>query len=291
MRWSACAFVGMIMGSFWGCETLDPEVPVPAYLSVQPFTIDNSKSDLDIHSEMITDVWVYVDNNLQGAYELPATFPVISNGVHKLTLRPGIQNAGISSARAPYPFYAAEEYEAIILEPGKIEEFSPATSYVDASDIKIPWEEKFEGMGGSNFSYHPTSDTVVIQISDSQSVFKDDGGLGSGGIFLDGGKNYFEMISPSFNNLPINNVPIYLELNYRTNHTFLVGMYTDNQAQLQNLFTLFPQENWNKIYLDFTYFVQTNTQSRNFQIYLAIVRKTDEEPVEMYIDNLKLLHF
>ena len=56
-------------------------------------------------TDNITDAWVYLNDNLQGVYELPANFPVLAKGNQTLRVKAGIKLNGISSTRSPYPFY------------------------------------------------------------------------------------------------------------------------------------------------------------------------------------------
>ena len=95
--------------ALFSCSQKDPIATIPTYIHVPEFIIDSSQSDMELFSHKISDVCVYVDNQNQGAYELPATIPIAESGSHKIELRPGIKNAGIATARRPYPYYALHE--------------------------------------------------------------------------------------------------------------------------------------------------------------------------------------
>ena len=70
----------------------------PAYIKINDIELNNSSTD------KITDAWVYIENQLQGVYELPAKFPVLETGVKEIRIKAGIKNNGISSSRVFYPF-------------------------------------------------------------------------------------------------------------------------------------------------------------------------------------------
>ena len=71
---------------------------IPSYMSINSVTLDENST----HN--ISDVWIYIDDNLQGVYELPANFPILDEGTHKLRVKAGIKDNGISAKRIPYPF-------------------------------------------------------------------------------------------------------------------------------------------------------------------------------------------
>jgi hypothetical protein len=273
------------------CLTADPEVTVPSYIYVLPFEVDNSKSDIELFSEKISDVWVYLDNDNQGAYELPALIPLAATGNHTIELRPGIKNAGISTERRPYPYYSLQTLSPYKLLAGKIDTIKPITYYAnDPLKIAIDWEEGFENIGPS-YEINPESDTGVQIINRNDYpdlVFR---GNQSGMIILEAPGSRFEMISPELTNLPRNNIPIYLEINYKSNQDFRVGLYRNNKTEQFPIYIVKAQEDWNKIYLDFSPYIQSSSPGSNFNVFIGFTRKSSVSRVEMYLDNIKLLHY
>jgi hypothetical protein len=152
--------------------------------------------------------------------------------------------------------------------------------------IEDAWFEDFESLF-SSWTHHANSDTVVNFIDDA-NVFD---GKFSGGIFLDKDDLFFEMISDELTNLPRNGIPIYLELNYKTSHSFIVGLYASNKSEQIPVYTITEKEDWNKIYLDLTDYVNYNSDASDFNIFIGISKSNDEGAVKMYIDNIKLLYY
>ena len=285
------SFISAIALLLSSCNTKDPAAEIPTYLYIPAFAVDNSQSDLDLYSHNINDVWVYIDNSTQGAYELPALIPIAQKGNHQLEIRPGIKNAGISNARRTYPYYKESNLGIYNFKPGATDTIIPTTFYNDdPKPIIIAWEEQFEDLGPS-YEIDPTSDTVITIINKSEepeNVFRDSK---SGGIFMDETHFKFEMHSPTLRNLPKNNIPIYLEINYKTNHEFLVGLYMNNKSEQIPIYIVKEQENWNKIYLDFSSYIQSSLPGTNFNIFIGFVRQSDNTDVKMYLDNIKLIHY
>jgi hypothetical protein len=282
-------FVSMLTLS---CETFHSEIEPASYIYVKPFEIkvDSSLDEmLWVKSTKITDVWLYLDESqYQGAYELPAIIPIVEKGNHKISLRPGIKNSGITTDRRIYPFYAEYEINNFTLKPNYVDTITPSTKYdLGLNGIEFAWYENFETLF-SSWTHHKSSDTVVNFVSDT-NVFD---GKFSGGIFLDKDDLFFEMISAkSLTDLPRNGIPIYLELNYKTDHRFIVGLYASNKTQQIPVYTITEKENWNKIYLDLTDYINLNYDAEDFNVFIGISKTASEGEVKMYIDNIKLIYF
>ena len=284
----------LLMVGITSCSEDPYEIDPPSYITIEEFVVDNecfSNSDnrIPIVSEKISDVWVYINSNLQGAYELPVTFPITASGDLNINLRPGIKQNGISATRVIYPFY--EFYtETNTFTAGEVLKIEPCVSYRETGqnlgEIRMPWKEDFEGVVDLN--YAEASDTVVKTVSEDENVLE---GNFAGGIFLDADDDFFELISPTFTTLPTDGTPIYLELNYRSNHEFFVGLYTQDRSNQINLYGFRKQEDWNKIYVDLSETVRFNGNASNFNVFIGFVKDPDIETVEFYIDNIKMLHF
>jgi len=90
---------------FQSCKKADINDGVPSYISIPSIKVDSIQSGVGSNSNKITDAWIYFDNNLQGVYPLPATFPVLLQGKQNISIKAGIKNNGIAATRAKYPFY------------------------------------------------------------------------------------------------------------------------------------------------------------------------------------------
>ena len=276
------------------CKKDQFEVDPPAYIQIDSFTVmddcfGHDDNRMKLISHKITDAWVLIDGHLQGVYELPVKFPVIAEGTHKIEVRPGIKQNGISATRAVYPFY--EFYtNTVRLDLAKTTRVDPCVAFrptgLQSGNLKVAWKEDFEGV--VDLQYHENSDVQVETVSGKENVVE---GNFSGGIFLSGNEDFFEMISPRLTGLPTFGNPIYLELNYRTNHDFFVGLYAQDRSVQQNLYGFKAQNSWNKVYIDLSEPVRILGNFSNFNIFIGFVKNPDIDSVNMFIDNIKLLHF
>src|ERR1051325_6642847 len=96
---------GRVCG-FWfavaACNIINPAETVPSYLKVDSIALHADPNTEGSSTSKFTDVWVTVDGLVQGAYEMPAKFPLLFSGKHRIQLRAGVLLNGISGTRAPY---------------------------------------------------------------------------------------------------------------------------------------------------------------------------------------------
>ena len=91
--------IGLVLNS---CKE---DEPIPAYIKIDAVDLTTDQNTEGWNSQGIKDAWVYIDNNLVGAFELPAEFPVLEEGTHNISVGGGILLNGISSTRTEYPMY------------------------------------------------------------------------------------------------------------------------------------------------------------------------------------------
>lgn len=157
------------------CSKDSFEAKVPAYISIDKFTVTSNYAVHGSNSSNITDVWVYVNDDLIGTYELPARFPVLKEGTHSVKFYAGIKDNGVSGLRERYLFYTPHE-EQLTFEKGKEIKVEPQVTYI--SSTQTAWLEDFESPATS-FTYTTGSDTIINKTT--ISVFE---GNASGQVYL-----------------------------------------------------------------------------------------------------------
>ena len=247
---------------------------IAAYLKIDAITLDENDATTNI-----TDAWVYINDQLQGVYELPANFPVLAVGKHKLRVKAGIKSNGIASSRIAYPFYASF-IDTVIFTPNQTITVNPTVSYLDSITF---WLEDFEG-AGVNLETTTISDTTLLEFTDIQNHY--------GGGVLNDSLITFEIATKELEDLPQAGAPVFLELDYKCNTEFLVGMYVNfPQSVLQkDLLWINPKDDWNKIYINLTSTVSEGVGAESFKVFIGLKRDFDLEQNELYFDNLKIVY-
>ncbi|HKK10423.1 MAG TPA: hypothetical protein VJ939_06270 [Bacteroidales bacterium] len=258
---------------------------IPSYIRIDTVMV---KGNPDINegtlSHNITDAWVYIDDELIGTFELPATFPVLKEGEVDVVIKAGIKLNGVSSTRVPYPFYTDYVMNGVSLEKKEITTLIPEVTYQEESII--PWRESFED---NDFRLVEKGDTSVF-LTPVQEAFE---GSGSGRVIMDMPQGLYEATSDTGYVLPRNGSPVFLEMNFKTNHPVTVGVYADNPAinNQKALVILNPTPFWKKIYINITSTVLSTPEATSYRIFYGTTKVESEETAVIDVDNLKLIHY
>ncbi|MBK9480058.1 MAG: hypothetical protein IPP56_02520 [Bacteroidetes bacterium] len=276
------------------CSKFDKEEPIPAYISIPSIKLtiaDTLKPTQGSASENIVDAWIFLDDKLQGVYELPAKFPVLKEGTYTLKVKPGVKQNGIGSTRPIYPFYT-EYTQTINLIPEEIIEVAPVVEY--RSYTKFVWIEDFEK---TTFSLTATlnNDTTFKTTANPQLSLPEDGKCLQ--AFLDDQHLVFEYKSKNAFELNTNGSPVFFELNYKTNSPIYIGFIANSATSTvtQPLVTINPSYNdtqglvWKKMYVNLTDFIGDYYQYDNFNMIIRVAKSSDVALTEFYLDNLKLV--
>ena len=274
------------------CQIIDRPEKAPSFIQIDDFQFSISNNNQGTSSEKITDAWIYINGNLEGAYELPATIPLHYEGIQDLSIYPGIKRNGISADRKKYPFYTQFD-TTIYLIPDSILSLQPSTEYEDQLYF---WIEDFEDPQ-HKFETHTTSQ-VDINIIESplNELFEGDAGI----ITMDSADYYCEFRTNEldFNSFPKNlNIPAYIEMNYANNYPFTVGILHKDASvpsyQKFPLITLVPtyenEVSWNKTYLYIPDATNFFTSATEFDLFISATNENSENDINILLDNFKVI--
>jgi len=265
---------------FSSCELINPDEPIPVYLACDSFYFHTSAAEQGTSSASITDAWVYVDGNLQGAYELPARFPVLSEGSHSISVKPGILINGIKGSRGAYPFYTAYD-TTLNFEAGKTYSLVPRSTYLSLTQFKLM--EDFE-QSGLALERAPNSDTTLHVIQDANSFENH-----SGAIYLDNSRPYFNYRALNAFTVPPGTT-VFAELNYKCDQEFTVGVLSTLGADQfsEDALTIRASSTWKKIYVSLSTAVNTYPNA-SYKLYITATKSAGLLNASIYLDNIKVL--
>lgn len=289
--------------TFAGCED-NPEAAKPVYLKLDAISV---QTDYDLegtaHSN-ITTAWIYANQQVIGAFELPCVVPaILPEGEVEFVIFPGINTNGISSVRAIYD----------VLEPIRITKTKPNSAnsldtiefttqeltvgYFDRAEVEIV--EDFD-QSGSNLSPSVFSDTSFVKIDTPDSVFVFTPPLsttpeknGKAGLLALTDKNDLaEIVSVNSYQIPAGTQNLYLEVTYRTNIQVSFGLQAEFNGRSERglTATVLPKKEWSKIYINLSTELQAFPGANGYKL-LIFARKPDNvNEGRIFLDNLKIIY-
>jgi hypothetical protein len=267
----------LLIYSAVSCNIINPQEKVPTYIHVDSFQFEGGRSH-DIKC-----VWVYYNNAPVGAFDLPATIPIITSGTGTLQLAPGILVNGRNERPLVYPFYTLDISE-LKEQPGKIVTITPKTRYYDS--VKFTTISDFES-GISKFAQWGGTTSLVVVTADTLKYE----GTGTGAIFLNSSAD--SSIDSTATPFRIGNGAAFIEFDYKSSTPFALAM----QANLGTLYSssptylagILPNDRWQKFYLNVTGFV-SQYPADTYHLYIKAALQ-DQTSGRLLIDNIKLVTF
>jgi hypothetical protein len=269
---------------FTSCKKFDKEEKIPSYIRIKNSILSCDSISQGSNRHNLCDVWVNIDGNRQGTYELPVVFPVLNTGNHVVQLRAGIKSNGIAANRMPYPFLNLYSIDTL-LTPNNILELTPIYKYNSLTVFN--WKENFEN-NGFTLARMSKSDTVLTVGTDplnNQQHY--------GEYHIDSNHPVFQYKSnEAYEALLSSNV--FLEFDYKCNYPIVVGMILNkvNSSIETDILVVNPHPNsFNHIYVNLGTTLLANIDAIDFNIFFGASLENGYDHGYAYIDNIKLLHF
>lgn len=282
--------IAMLISS---CSLFDNEDPIPGFLVFENPTLETT---LGIHgspTHNIKDVWVFDGPDFLGIFPLPARVPVILTGEEKqFSIFAGVRlNGGIGNALR-YPFF-----ESIVVSANLSAQEEKVVPLVFnySSNTKFDLIEDFEN--NHIFVNDPNTmdgEGTDLIIQTEEVLSGNLGGNRAGQIRFDTDTSSFERTTLSTydreNNL---GSATYIEIDYKCDIPFLAGWITYRNNFIQRDYTVLvaPSDEWNKIYIDISQFVGDIEIDRYTIAFASAITSGDSVPANIYLDNIKLVHF
>ena len=267
------------------CEIINPEEKIPSYIYINDFTFS---CNLELHgypSTKITDAWVYANGIFIGAFELPATVPILESGETDIIVYPGIKENGISGTGMIYPFYNGYSITRNLME-GETDTLYPSSTYKPSAAITFLFKDRFE-TGNSFHSVESEADlTTTTSVTD----------------IFEGLRSAITTLTPDLDTFRVSTDPLFfgtidhqlfLELDYKCDINYLVYLRcntTGGSTIYDEVLTITPKDYWNKIYVNLNptlqFFSAYQPESYNLE-FRAI--NTLNDTAQIYFDNLKII--
>jgi hypothetical protein len=270
-----------------GCSAFNKEELAPAFIEINAFNLKLSDPTTQgTESNKIEYVWVFIDDNTQGAYQLPVKFPVLNVGKKSIKLSAGVRLNGLTALPAIYPFYTSYTLDTILV-PENTLTLQPKISYQNG--INLVYNETFE----SGMALEPLSGSVSNFQRTTQPAYVFEGNFGAF-VEIDANNIGTKMQATIPQNIkfPGGGRNVFAELNYKNNVAFTVGVIgiVSGENVERPTVTVNPSSEWNKIYINLTYQTsELNAASRHI-IYITALHDGTSAKNFVAIDNFKIIY-
>lgn len=231
-------------------------------------------------SHHITDLWLYVNNQFQGCYPVGKLMPIVSKGDPvRIQVFAGIKNNGISGTRIFWPFYESLTIDTAVSSNTRV---SRSFNFKYAGSTVFEWRENFEE-SGRTLVKSANSETDYKVISGSEAFEGASATLG-----LENQFSVAQLESAQWLKLPRANANVYLELDYKCNAPFSVGLLADDGSD-KHVYSFNEQENWNKVYIQLAEKVNLDPSTNTHKVYFRLLN-TNNPNARIYLDNIKVVY-
>ena len=265
---------------------VNPAEKVPTYIRIDSVQVTPTvPATHGSVSHKITDVWVYYNLELLGAFEVPARVPVLADGKGQLQIVAGIWDNGLSGTRARYPFYRIDTF-SFNAAPGTEIAHIPKFAYRTTDTPAVKYY--VEGFEQGNIFIPNYGDTSLVKTNASGDVFEGDW---SGRIDLSTADPVGESITSQEYFLSPNR-DAYMELNYKSDVPFDIRtqVYHVGTTITSDIMSFKARDNWTKVYINLSGFA-TSFQYGKFRFILKSVLPAGMTQGKILVDNFKIIYF
>ncbi|MGZ3863956.1 MAG: hypothetical protein ACXVPN_05700 [Bacteroidia bacterium] len=277
---------------FGACSKLNPKIQVPSYLQVDSFQVVTAYSSQGTNNQKFSDLLIESKTYNYGYYPMPGKIPIPLTGATYLIVRPVIKVNGVGALRVDYPLMHG--YDTTFgLIPGQPIKVTPVFKYYPTVNFRFMGD--FEG--GNQMKNSNAADTFGVEFA-TNATHPGSQMPGSGTCLLmklDAAHQYVQTQSYTAFPLPNDGTNIFLEINYKSNTSFEVGLIGTNGLgggllDQRTVGGANASPTWNKMYFSFSDLTRTPPVYPYYYLYFY---KSGYDPTsttnEIYIDNIKVI--
>lgn len=281
--WMTCLLILTMVSS---CDIINPAETVPVTLHLEPFTFTAEPGEGSANNE-ISEVWVVANGNILGAFAPPVDIRYLGEGPTTFRFVPGIRNNGIANDAIPYQLFSDYTVELDVV-PGNTYHVTPVTGY--SEEAVFSFLADFEN--GNPFVDNKDTVTASNLVLSQDEVFE--GGF-SGKMSLSEDAYYIKVThSIGMNDLPVTGEATYLEMRYKSEVEFSIGLIglTVQGLEAEDFFYLVkPSDEWNQLYLELTdRLVGSDLDAYKIAFQALFLGQANDTVQDIYLDNIKVVH-
>lgn len=268
-----------------GCTFLEDKGDEPMFFTINSVRTQEINQTSNTHR--ILDVWAFADGTDLGVFTLPAVIPVLPSDTEAtfLSFFAGIRKNGQVNDPLLYPFYKNIEIQRNLMPLGA-ETLDLEFEY--RSNTVFALVEDFE----SNHVFTndaDNNDTTFLTLTDAEAR----SGNSSGHLHLSQQNPTIEVANSTPLPLPVDGNAVYAEIEIKSDIETVIGLIgVDGEDEFTNfIIVLVPQPEWKKIYLSLGETLALSGLNEYRLVIGASIENQTAQEGNIYIDNIKILHF
>lgn len=278
---------GFCLGAILSSSSCDTSpAAAPSFLRIDTIAVDSTSFDsTGTVSHAIRYAWVYANDNLLGVFWLPVVLPILEEGEVEITVFGGISENGIATQAGRYPFYAPWQ-KKVNLNTMDTTTVFPRVRY--PKGFVVPVNQTFDQAQLNEMSL------AIVQGGGFYSILLNEleayEGQGCLQLYLPEGDQDMILETSSLP-VPTGKAGYFIEMDYRNNCDFILGLRAAGSNQAASLIGVRPRQEYNKLYVNITNLVdQLSGVSEAIHLYIQVPQDTSIADQRVYIDNLKLVY-
>jgi hypothetical protein len=239
-------------------------------------------------SQDIQDVWLFQNGEFKGSFGLPTYIPIIDKAKQNIELRAGVRRSGQDDQRLNYPLF--KSFDTILpFSDLRSDTITPRVTYLE--NCKFTLIQDFDGSLNFFSIKNPKKGDTIINISNAEAWKANSN---SCKLVLSDSTYELFYVSKELSNLPSNGVSNYLEVDYKCNDVFDIGLNVIYANGKNNSTYKWIME---KVYLDLATEISSeiaqNGVNTKFQIVFSVKKSGNPlmDNTNLFLDNIKLIHF
>lgn len=266
--------------------------PDPSWLQINAWTLNANPNYGGAEGSLnhnISEAWVYVNDEIMGVFQLPCKIPILKAGSFNIKIMPAIRNNGIASTKKIYPFLDIYEITGTLVQNQTLV-LSPFTKYKDNISFTI---EDFEDINSSLIP-DPNTSATTYQLSNTNLEWF------NGNYYAKINLNAVDSTWVAYTNWTsyvTKGKDAYLEVDYHTTNsitTELLEISPSGVVPRVNI-GMNAQETstvtWKKIYIDLKELIAAGASGAYFEQGFVATLDAGKTASEIWVDNIKLVHF
>ena len=270
---------------FTACK--QEESLLPTYLRLHP-AVFKTQPNTGTKHQNIEDYWLYVDHKIIGVIPTNNVIPVIGDGIKDISILPGIRVNGLRDNAYVYSFLQPFNSSVTLCQCADTIDIYPQFEY--KNEALFSFVEDFENSNRFTIDLDQSSATNAV----TQTTTAAEGSYSLAlNVSASASTNSITTLD-FYKDFLSDGRDVFLEFEYKSDFPFLVGIQTHLTSGdfLEYAAGIYATQEWKKMYINFTDLVLASKSTGGYRPVFTVTHPGGTiDPGNLYIDNIKLVHY